>query len=434
MVVQTYISGATAVNIARSIESAVAAGKAPAGELLPPVRGVAARLGVSPATVAAAYRALARRGLVIADGRRGTRIRHAAPVGMPAPPPLPPGVRDLATGNPDAALLPDLPRLAHAQRLYRDDLNDPRLLELARGQLASDGVAADVAVVSGALDGVERVLREHLRPGDRVAVEDPGFTGILDLLSALALVPVPVEMDDEGLLADSLRRALRTGASALIVTPRAQNPTGAALSAARVRALRAVLAQFPEVLTIEDDHAGPTAGAVYRTLVTPNRERWAVVRSVSKSLGPDLRVAIVAADARTLARVEGRQTLGIRWVSHILQRTVAALWSDRRTRTRLARAGKVYAQRRAALLRELGKRGIEARGVSGLNVWIPVREEMSVVQTLLARGWAVQAGERYRITTAPAIRVTTATLEPAEAARFAADLAKILAPARHALA
>jgi DNA-binding transcriptional MocR family regulator len=435
VLVQNYITGDSAVNIARSIESSVAAGRIAGGSLLPPVRTAAAHLRVSPATVAAAYRVLGQRGVVIADGRRGTRVRHAPPISMPAPAPIPEDVRDLASGNPDGDLLPPIPRLPHEQRLYRDDLNDPRLLELARQQFAADGIPADdIAVVSGALDGVERVLREHLRPGDRVAVEDPCFTGVLDLLSALALVAVPVTVDDEGIEPDALRRALRGDVAALIVTPRAQNPTGAAITPARQRALRAVLAKHPEVLLIEDDHAGPIAGAPYRTLADRSRERWAVVRSVSKSLGPDLRVGLLAADARTIARVEGRQTLGIRWVSHILQRIVIAIWSDRRVQSLLKRADRTYAERRNALLRELRTRGIEAHGASGLNVWIPVREETPVVQALMANGWAVQAGERYRLTTGPAIRVTIATLEPKDAARFADDLARILAPSRRALA
>ena len=150
------------------------------------------------------------------------------------------------------------------------------------------------------------------------------------------------------------------------------------------------------------------------------------MRSVSKSLGPDLRVALLASDARTHARVEGRQTLGIRWVSHILQRLVAALWRDRTP----ARAGRVYTERRQALLRALADRGIRAHGASGLNVWIPVSEESATVQALLHAGWAVKAGERYRIASAPAIRVTIATLEPKDAVRFAEDLARVITPAR----
>lgn len=426
MLVQNYISGDGAVNIARSVESAVSAGRLAPGALLPPVRSLAAHLRVSPATVAAAYRLLRERGVVASDGRRGTRVRWAPPISAPRTVPLPRNVRDLAEGNPDPALLPRLPVLRLEQRLYGDELNDPRLIELAREQFRADGVAAEhVSVVSGAMDGIERVLREHLRAGDRVAVEDPCFTGILDLLHALSLVAVPVRVDDEGLIPSDLRRALRA-VQALIVTPRAQNPTGAAFSPRRARELRALLASRRELLLVEDDHAGAVAGTAYLSLIDKGRERWAVVRSVSKSLGPDLRVALLAADPQTHARVEGRQTLGVRWVSHILQRIVVSLWRNRAP----ARAGRAYTERRNALLRELRARGIEAHGASGLNVWIPVPEESATVQALLHAGWAVKAGERYRIATAPAIRVTITRLEAAEAARFAEDLASAITPGR----
>jgi DNA-binding transcriptional MocR family regulator len=430
MAVQNYLSGSTSVNIAASVEGAVTAGKLAAGALLPSVRSAAAQLGVSPATVAAAYRLLQDHGVVAADGRRGTRVRPAPPIAIPREVALPAGVRDLSDGNPDPALLPDgdaaLRKLGSIARLYGEELNDPKLLELAREQFRADGLPAEhVSIVSGALDGIERVLREHLRPGDRVAVEDPSFTGILDLLNALSLVPVPVPVDDQGLLPSDLKRTVRS-CEALIVTPRAQNPTGAALTPRRARELRAVLTARPELVLIEDDHAGAVAGADYVTLIDRTRATWAVVRSVSKSLGPDLRLALVASDARTHARVEGRQTLGIRWVSHILQRLVAALWRDRTP----ARAGRVYTERRNALLRALNERGIRAHGASGLNVWIPVSEESATVQALLQMGWAVKAGERYRIATAPAIRVTISTLEPREAVRFADDLARVIAPAR----
>src|SRR4051812_3492370 len=188
MTVQNYISGRTAVNIQTSVEAAVAAGRLRGGDLLPTVRTLAAQLDVSPATVAAAYRLLRDRGLAIADGRRGTSIRHAAPLLPPPAAPLPSHVRDLSDGNPDGALLPDLATAVRAsapeQRLYGDEtINDARLLALARKQFAADGVVAEqIAVVSGALDGIERVLREHLRAGDRVIVEDPCFTGVADLL------------------------------------------------------------------------------------------------------------------------------------------------------------------------------------------------------------------------------------------------------------
>lgn len=428
MLEQNYLSGSTSVKIAQSVEIAVATGHLAGGDRLPSVREASQHLGVATATVYAAYRILQERGVVTVEGRRlGTRIRHASPVALPLSSPLPEGVRNLAEGNPDPRLLPDfgaaLKRVPHAPRLYGDDLNHAPLLAIAREQFAADKVpAANVAVVSGALDGIERVLREHLRPGDRVLVEDPAFTGVLDLLHALSLTPVPVAVDDEGLLPDALLAAMRE-ADALIATPRAQNPTGAAFSEKRARRLTELLRRRPELLVIEDDHAGPVAGARYRTLVEPSRERWAVVRSVSKSLGPDLRVALVAADARTHARVEGRQTLGIRWVSHILQTIVAALLRDRPVQRKLAAAEKSYTARRTALIAALRERGFEAHGVSGLNVWIALREESAVVQSLMQRGWAVQAGERYRLKSSPAIRVTIAALDEGDAVRFATDLA-----------
>jgi len=436
MTVQTYLAGDTAVKIAASVEQALSTGRAHGGDNLPPVRALAAHLAVSPATVAAAYRLLQERGVAVSDGRRGTRIRPVSP-SLPHPrADLPRGVRDLASGNPDPLLLPDvgstLARLRPGRRLYGTELNHPPLVALARGQFEDDGVGGEhVAVVSGAMDGLERVLREHLRAGDRVIVEDPCFTGILDLLNALSLAAVPVAVDDEGLEPASLREAFRGPSRALILTPRAQNPTGAVLSERRARQLRALLREKPDLLVLEDDHAGPVAGTPYRTLIG-GRERWAVVRSVSKSLGPDLRLAVVAGDLQTITHLEGRQNLGIRWVSHILQGLVAALWRDRGVQRQLAAAARRYTERREALLTALRARGIAAHGASGLNVWIPLPEEAAVVNALSQRGWAVNAGERYRIRSRPAIRVTIASLDPADAEKLADDLRDVLIPAGRA--
>jgi DNA-binding transcriptional MocR family regulator len=433
MSVQTYVSGDSAVKIAGSVEQAVASGRAAPGQTLPAVRSAAQVLGVSPATVAAAYKLLRDRGVVVADGRRGTRIRGAALSAAVAPSALPADVRDLAGGNPDPALLPDLTRavrkLTLAERLYGDDLNDPELIELAASRFKADNVPShSISVAGGALDGIERVLREHLRPGDRVIVEDPCFTGISDMLAALALNPVPVRVDDEGLDPDALRSALRRAPEAMIVTPRAQNPSGAAISARRARVLRSVLRGHPEVLLIEDDHAAGVAGQPYETLVDASRARWATVRSVAKALGPDVRLAVMASDSTTASRIEHRQRLGIRWVSHVLQRLVVALWRDRGVTRLLGDAEAAYRDRRDALIEALRQREIAAHGRSGLNVWIPVPEEAAVVQALLHKKWAVQAGERYRIGTAPAIRITTAALQPKDAGRLATDLADVLRP------
>jgi DNA-binding transcriptional MocR family regulator len=422
-----------AVEIARAIEAAVDAGELAGGTRLPTVRDLARERSVSPTTVAAAYRMLRERGLLVGRGRAGTFVRASEALLPKTTAPIPAGVRDLRTGNPDRALLPDLgPALASIDArsaLYDDPLEEPDLLKLAAREFRKDGIPAEAMAVScGALDGIERILAAHLRPGDRVLVEDPGFPNIFDLIAALGLTAVGVAIDEKGLREDALEEALSRGARALVVTPRAQNPTGAALDADRARALRKLLQAAPDLLVIEDDHAAGVAGAKAQTLVDPGRRHWAVVRSVSKSLGPDLRVAVVTGDEETIRRLRTRQRTGMRWVSRLLQKIVVALWSSREVRRGLSEAEKTYARRRRALIDALAARGIAAQGTSGMNVWIPVAEEAAAMAALQGRGWAVAAGERYRIVSSPALRVTVATLEPEEAEALARDIAEILAP------
>ncbi len=431
VMLQYPIAGSDTSTIIASVEEGIRSGKIRPGAMLPTVRALAAALTVSPTTVAAAYRSLRIRGLLSAQGRRGTRVSARPPVTSRHALEIPHGVRNLIQGSPDPGLLPDLRavvrRLTLRPRLYGEETNRERLLALAAEQLQADKIpAAALAIMGGALDAIERVLQAHVRPGDHVAVEDPGYAEIFDLLGALGLIAEPIAIDDYGLIPDELDRILKNKMKACILTPRAQNPTGAALDETRTRELRKIFDKHAEVLVIEDDHAGPVAGAPAFTVCHSKKERWAVVRSVSKSLGPDLRLAVVAGDAATIARVEGRQSIGAGWVSHILQEMVETLWSDPGTTEKLRIAADTYAARRTALIRALQEHGITARGRSGLNVWIPVLEEGSLLTSLAAAGWGVRSGERYRLKSPPAIRVTIATLQPDDAVRLAADIARCL--------
>jgi DNA-binding transcriptional MocR family regulator len=403
------------------------------GDHLPTVRALAARLRVSPATVASAYRSLNQRGLVSAAGRSGTIVRQRSTLIARPVPSVPPGVRNLADGNPDAALLPSiegfLRRTPLKVRLYGGAYNREDLLELAVAPFEADGIpAGPIEIVSGALDGIERALAADLKIGDRVAVEDPGYPPILDMLGALGLHAGPIALDDDGPLPAQTARVLEAGIAAIIVTPRAQNPTGAALQPARASQLRTLLRAHPRVMVVEDDHGGAVAGAAALTLCSPERARWTVVRSTSKSLGPDLRLAFVTGDPLTITRIEGRQRLGPGWVSHVLQGIVVAIMHSPETAALVEDAAAIYAKRRKALIEALAEHGIAAHGRSGLNVWIPLPSELAVVQSMLEAGWAVSAGERYRLKSPPAVRITVASLRPNEARRFAADLVRSVAP------
>lgn len=411
-------------------------GKLEPGQLLPPMRELAEQLGVNPNTVAAAYRTLRERGVIETAGRRGSRIRSKpATTGREyIRVEVPDGVRDVADGNPDRALLPGLAEAfaAAAERsdrepvMYGEAAVEPELARLARAELDADGVPdGPVVVTSGSLDAIERVLVTHLKPGDAVAVEDPGWGSLLDLVPALGLRVVSVGVDDEGPVPDDVRRALKAGARALVVTDRAQNPTGAAVSATRARALRSVLEEYPGTLLIEDDHGHRIVDLPLHPLAGTTRH-WVLVRSVAKAYGPDLRLAVLTGDPVTVDRVHGRQRLGPGWVSHLLQRAVVHLWTSGAVDAQAVAAS--YERRRDALIGALGERGVTAYGRSGMNVWIPVPDETGAVARLLHAGWAVAPGARFRMSAPPGLRITVSRLMPGDIEPLADAVASAVGP------
>ena len=260
---------------------------------------------MSPATVNSAYRSLRERGFVVGEGRRGTRVAHRpalrAPGHGPSPAPVPTRA-DLSIGLADPALMPPIaPALARIDidaKLATSGLEaaDPDLLDAARLGFEGDGVPAEaIAIVSGAMDGVERVLGAHLRPGDRVIVDDPCYPPIRDVLLALGLVLIPIAVDDQGLMPVDFAAALDRGVQAVVTVPRAQNPLGAAVDEVRAAELRALLAPHEDVRLVED---GPREPRRRRALPESGRQRLAPV-------GRDPR-AVEDASPRPAGRPGGR--------------------------------------------------------------------------------------------------------------------------------
>jgi DNA-binding transcriptional MocR family regulator len=300
-----------------------------------------------------------------------------------------------------------------------------------RADFEADGVdASHLVVTSGATAAIYRSLRACLGPGEKVAVEDPGFNDHHASARTQSMIPVPVPIDDEGMLAAPLSAALRGGAKAVILTPRCQSPTGAALSAARADQLRQVFADHPEVAVLLDDYAGLFSDGRYQHCIDKGRSRWMVVRSFNKPVAPDLRVGVAAASAEIADRLRREQWLADGWVSAYLQRTAAAALASRSVRAIISRARDAYALRRTELLKALARRGITARGATGLNVWVPVADETAVVQGLLQHGWCVRAGARYRLRSPPAIRITIAQFLPKQTGALADDLRSVLGEGR----
>ncbi|MDO8068352.1 transcriptional regulator PtsJ [Janthinobacterium sp. SUN206] len=428
------MKGKTAAQLFDSIRALTQAGELPPGQALPTVRELAATLGVNRNTVSLAYKRLVTAGIAVTQGRLGTAIRAQRDPGeqeglLPGSP-----LADLGGGNPNLAWLPDigaaLARKPYRPRLYGEATLDPALEALARRWLAGDcPEGLDVTLTNGAVDAVERLLGAYLVAGDKVAVEDPCFVSSINTLRIAGLHAVGVAVDAEGMQAGALERALAQGAQAVIVTPRAHNPTGCSLSAARAAQLRAVLAAYPNVLVIVDDHFSLLSVAGYRDVIPPAARRWALVRSVSKIFGPDLRLAVVASDGQTARRLRLRLAPGTNWVSHLLQDAVSACLSSPDVLAQVALARADYARRRGILADALAAQGLVcASPADGLNLWLPLPGSSQAAVLALARhGWLVRGGEAFGVQ-APAqgLRITVSSMDEAGAQAFAGVLAQVL--------
>lgn len=427
------ITGTTAAEIAASVRALHERGALRRGDALPPVRELAGQLGVNRNTAVAAYRLLAQAGVVVARGRAGTVIAGldaVAQEGYAQDSVL----HDIGTGNPDPRRIPD-PSAALAGAigrpvLYGEPVIDPALEALAGAWIGGDLPGRDIriTITNGAVDAVERLLAQALLRDDAVALEDPCFLASIHTVRLGGYRAVPVPVDAEGMTVAGLRAALDAGVRAIICTPRAQNPTGATLTAARAAELRALLADHPYVLVIEDDHYSMLSQRRYETLIGPGHRRYALVRSVSKFLGPDMCLAVAATDPETAERLSFRLSPGTTWVSHILQRLVLAQLTDEAAAHTIAAAGRHYAERNAAFAARLADRGLPAVSGDGLNLWIELPVEARLVaDRLMRRGWLARTGDEFLLAEHPApsrhLRLTVHELTEEEAARLIDDLA-----------
>ncbi|MCL3860281.1 aminotransferase class I/II-fold pyridoxal phosphate-dependent enzyme [Actinotalea sp. K2] len=416
--------------IATAVARLVRSGELQAGDRLPTVRALATDLGVSPATVSGAWKALAGIGLVRTRGRAGTYV-------LPEPQSwLPPRYRDLATGaaatrldlstgTPDPELLPPLgPTLrrvassnpAAATGSY---LAAPLIEPLERLLRASWPFPPErLTVVDGAVDAMSRVLEQITGFGDRVAIENPCFPPVIDLVEQFGLEAVPVDLDRHGMRPDRLASALEAGATVVVIQPRAHNPTGVSLTPTRARELARVLrerADGPRVHVIEDDHSGEISSARDASLGPLVPGSVIHIRSYSKSHGPDLRIAAVGGSASVLDGLVARRMLGPGWTSRLLQEVLVDLMTDPGAIGTVLEARRIYYARQRALTTALATHGVVVTPGDGINLWLPVADEATALVRLEAAGIRVAPGTPFLVgaraaSTAGHVRVTVGSL------------------------
>ncbi len=422
--------------IAGAIARQIRSGSLAPGDRLPTVRDVAAELGVSPATVSAAWQALRRAGLVESRGRSGSFVR-AAPQ-----PWLSPRVQglvgdveglplDLSRGTPDPALLPALaPAFARVRptadtNVYQDLPVLPELRDQLEKVWPYD--AEVITVVNGTQDAVARTLEQVVGFGDRVAIESPGFPAFLDMLDVLGAEIVPLELDQSGVTVASLTRALARKPAAIVLQPRAQNPTGVSLTPARAEELASAIRRARStVVVIEDDHSGAISAGPDVSLGTWLPDQVVHVRGFSKSHGPDLRIAAVGGPAAVLDRVVARRMLEAGWTSRMLQTILLDLLDERRSVEAVEGARRTYAERQTAVCAALAEHGVVVDVPDGINLWLPVADERAALVQLTSHGIRAAGGSPFVAPGAASsdhIRVTTGLVDVSEASHVAAALA-----------
>jgi GntR family transcriptional regulator/MocR family aminotransferase len=353
---------------------AITGGRLLPGDQLTPSRQLAGELRVSRHTVTTAYGRLVAEGY--AEGRAGGGSVVAA--GFSAPPAgadqanaLRPGRRfaglsvysrprphnwrfDLRPGLPDPALFPAVvwrrrvaAAVAAEPRVYGHPAGKGELRRAIVGwvtRLRSVTATEDTVVVTGgAQHGIDLVARILLEPGDCVAVEDPGYAPVANLLSALGARVVGVPVDDEGLVVDQLPSAARI----VYVTPSHQYPLGMTMSMPRRRALLR-WAQQHGAAVIEDDYDTEFryADRPLEPLQALDADgRVVYVGSFSKTFSPSVRLGFVVLPESLAGPVAALKQLTDWHPPTAMQMALAGFIDDGLFDKHIRRSRRVYAER-----------------------------------------------------------------------------------------
>lgn len=398
------------LQIARAISGDIRRGRLRPGAALPGSRSLALTLGVHRNTVLAALRELAAEGW-IATAQRSTRVAEdlpqpAAPVRTPLPgglgfaleagpaPVLPspgqvPGLLVFGGGLPDLRLVPaDLLGRAYRRALrhrpllgYGDPRGEARLRAALAGMLSeARGLAGgpdQVMVTGGSQMALDLVARALLRPGDRVAVEHPGYPPAWAILRAAGAELVPVPVDEAGLQVEALAALLaERPIRALYCTPHHHFPTTVTLPPGRRMALLD-LARRHRMAILEDDYDFEFHFDGSPVLPLASADQAGVVvymGTLSKVLAPGLRLGFVAGPQALVEALARRRYLADHQGDQVLERAVADLLEDGLLQRHVRKMRRVYHVRRdalgAALAAHLGGATAFELPAGGMSLWL----------------------------------------------------------------
>jgi GntR family transcriptional regulator/MocR family aminotransferase len=411
--------------------AAILDGRLRQGQRLPSTRALAIELGVSRLPVLSAYEQLLHEGYLTGRVGAGTYVAPAVPrwhdggrssrerrprqsrdrhgtAGVRADPSLPPALGVFRVGLP---ALDQFPRTAwsrlvarHARQLSIELMAYgeaggylPLRSAVAAYLRAARGVScepAQVLIVAGSQMALRLCAAVLLKPGDVVAVENPGYPGAWSALTATGAMIRGVPVDDGGMVVRALGR--KTHRDRLVyVTPSHQYPLGMAMAASR-RLELVEWARRHDGWIVEDDY-----DSEYRFTSRPlgalqgmdGAGRVIYMGTFSKVLFPALRLGYVVVPEGLIARFLQQRDILDLFSPTLYQSALTDFISHGHFARHIRRMRLIYQQRRDALVgairRRLGDRLEIVNADAGMHLCArlaPGTDDVSVVERAAARG------------------------------------------------
>jgi GntR family transcriptional regulator / MocR family aminotransferase len=405
-----------AVQLAEQLRAAAGDGRLRSGDRLPSTRALAGELGVSRTVTAAAYEQLHAEGWIAGRHGSGTYVTTAPPGSLPTSPirtrhaAMSDTIVDLTPGSPWAGGIEQ----AAWRRAWRAAAHVPPMVRPSRAGLPEYRAAvaehllrhrglriddSEVLLASGGTStAVAELGRAVLRPGDMVAVEEPGYQRAVGALRAAGLRVVPATVDADGLLVDAIPSSVR----AVYCSPAHQYPLGGRMSAGRRVAL-VERAREQGWLVVEDDYDGELRYDVAPLPLLAALAPDVVVHlgTTSKILTPTLGVGwIVAPPPVVTAVLAHRDATGSR-PAPAGQLVVVELARNGDLGRHLRRLRRELSERRTLVVEALVRGGVRVLGDdAGAHVVVPVptaEDERALVRAALDRGMLLDGLARHHV-------------------------------------
>ena len=403
--------------LARALEAGILDGTLAAGAKLPPQRILADKLAVTIGTISRAYAELERMGLVTARVGDGTfvrqhgleRQRDSGFRNVSEAPQHYDMSRNMHIPGQEAALLAnslrelaDDPQRLQALALYSPEPGQPRHRQagarwLSHGDFVAQ--AEQILCVNGGQHGLLCALTALFRAGDTLVTEQLSYPGLIGAARLLGIKLLGIEMDEQGLLPDSLDELCRGNrVAALYCTPTLQNPTTAVLSLERRQAI-ARLCREHNLLILEDEAHAVLLERRPPPLSLFAPERSILIGSLSKAVAAGLRVGYLHAPQALIGRLSAALRASC-WMATPLTQELASQWIEDGTARTLLRQQIAEIERRKQLVGDLLD-GLNYRSQpQSPHFWIEVPEPWrasAIEAELRHKGYLVSPAEAFAV-------------------------------------